>query len=245
MGVLQQFGVADILDITIISVLLYQVYQLLLGSRAWNVLRGIFALGGLWFISYSFGFTATKWIFESLAPFAFLAVIVVFQPELRAVLERVGRGRGKSGTSDDPAAEIMAAVRELASTRTGALIAIERQTPLKDISETGVYLGAPVSRALLHTIFASKGPLHDGGLIIKNGYITAAGTIFPLTKRTDGWSVLHGTRHRAGVGLSEMSDALVIIVSEERGQVSLANAGELHVNIPPAELVVALREAFE
>lgn len=244
MGVLQQFGVADLLDITIISVLLYQVYQLLLGTRAWNVLRGLLALGALWFISFSFGFTATKWIFEALAPFAFLAVVVVFQPELRAVLERVGRGRAGRGGTTDPAQEIMGAVRELASTRTGALIAIERQTPLKEIAETGVHLGAPVTGALLHTIFASRGPLHDGGLIIKNGYITAAGAIFPLTKQTDGWSVSHGTRHRAGVGLSEMSDALVIIVSEERGQVSLARNGELHVNIPPADLVTALREAF-
>lgn len=245
MSALQQFGFADLLDIIIISVLLYQLYQLLLGSRAWNVLRGLLALGGLWFISFSFGFSATRWIFESLAPVAFLAVVVIFQPELRAVLERVGRGRGARGVVSDPAQEIMMAVRELANTRTGALIAIERQTPLKDIAESGVHLGAPVSGALLHTIFASRGPLHDGGVIIKNGYVSSAGSIFPLTKQTDGWSVAYGTRHRAGVGLSEMSDALVIIVSEERGQVSIANAGELHVNVPPADLTTALKEALK
>ncbi len=234
----------DLLDIFIISTLFYQLYMLLNGSRAWNVFRGLAALAGLWFLASQFELSATAWIFDRAAPVGFIALVVIFQPELRAVLERVGQGRVNRAGSQDPLQEVMSAVRELAAKHIGALIAIERQTPLDDYGNVGTPLGSAVSSALLQTIFDSKGPLHDGGVIIQGDTVTYAGAIFPLTNADEGWSIKHGTRHRAAVGLSEVSDALVLIVSEERGTVSVAQGGELRSDIAPSDVLRALREVY-
>lgn len=244
MAVFEGFGIQDVIDILIITVLLYQAYALLRGSRAWNVLRGLLAVAALWFLAGQFGLEATKWLFDAIAPAGFVAVVVVFQPELRAVLERVGRGRMQRSVSADPVSEIMTAVRELASQRKGALIAVERRTPLKEYAERGTAIGAPVTAALLQTIFASSGPLHDGAVVIKEDLVTNAGVVLPLSDKREGWSVKHGTRHRAALGLSEVSDALVVVVSEERGTVSIAQEGVLHSDIAPADVLKALREAY-
>lgn len=244
MWFLESFRLLDLIDILIISFFLYQGYQLLIGSRAWNVLRGLAALIGLWFLATQIGLEATKWVFDSVAPVFFLALVVVFQPELRSALERVGRGRLGRAASGDPVQEIMTAVRELAAQRRGALIAIEQRTPLKEYGRNGTELNSPVTAALLHTIFASQGPLHDGGVIIREDVVAYAGAIFPLSERHEGWSAKHGTRHRAALGLSEATDALVMVVSEERGTVSLARDGILRSDMAPADVLKALREAY-
>ncbi len=244
MALLDSFRLLDLVDIAIIAVLLYQTYKILVGSQAWNVVRGVMALAGLWFLASQLNLAATKWIFDRAAPVAILAVVVVFQPELRAALERVGRGRFSRTVGGDPVQEIMSAVRELATQRAGAIIAVERQTPLMEYGKIGTALGAPVSSSLLQTIFVSKGPLHDGGVIVKDDIVTHAGAIFPLSDKHDGWSVKHGTRHRAALGLSEVSDALVIIISEERGTVSLAENGVLKSDIAPADVLKTLREVY-
>lgn len=240
------FGLIDVIDVLVLATLIYQAYALLIGSRAWNVFRGLAALTALWFLATQLGLLATSAVFDRLAPVAFLAVVVVFQPELRAALERFGRGRRRGDLAEDPVQEIMTAVRELSQQRIGALLAIERSTPLREYGQAGVGLSAPVSAALLQTLFDSKGPLHDGGVIIKEDVITFAGAIFPLSERDReaGWSAKLGTRHRAALGLSEVSDALVLVVSEERGTVSVAKDGSLQVDIAPAAVMVALREAF-
>lgn len=234
----------DIIDILIIAVLIYGIYKLLIGSRALNVVRGLVALGALWLFATHFDLNATRWLFDRAAPVAILAVVVVFQPELRAALERVGRGRAARTVAGDPVQEVMSAVRELATQRRGALIAIERRIPLKEYGDTGTTIGAPVTAALLTTIFGSKGPLHDGGVIIRDDIVTHAGSIFPLSDKHEGWSVKHGTRHRAALGLSEATDALVVVVSEERGTVSLATGGVLKSDIAPADVLKALREVY-
>lgn len=238
------FQPIDALDVVIISILLYQIYKLLIGSRAWNVFRGLGVLALLWFLADFFQLDATSWLFNQVAPIAFLAVVIVFQPELRSALERVGRGRGGRGPSGDPVQEIMTAVRELATQRRGVLIAIEGQTPLLEYGQTATTLNAPVTAALLQTIFDSKGPLHDGGVIIKDDRIMYAAAIFPLSDKNEGWSVKHGTRHRAALGLSEVSDALVIVVSEERGTVSVAQNGVLKTDIAPADVLSVLSEVY-
>ncbi|MEX2536503.1 MAG: diadenylate cyclase CdaA [Trueperaceae bacterium] len=240
----ETFRLLDLVDILIIAVFLYQGYQLLIGSRAWNVLRGLAALIGLWFLSTQIGLEATNWVFDRMAPVGFIALVVVFQPELRAALERVGRGRLTRAATGDPVQEIMTSVRELAAQRRGALIAIEQRTPLKEYGRNGTALNAPVSAALLNTIFASHGPLHDGGVIIREEVLSFAGAIFPLSERHEGWSAKHGTRHRAALGLSEVTDALVMVVSEERGTVSLARDGILRSDMAPADVLKALREAY-
>ena len=239
-----QFRLLDIMDVAIITALLYQSYKLLVGSRAWNVVRGLLAVGLLWIIANQLNLQATEWLFNRLAPVAFLAGVIVFQPELRAALERMGRGRRERPVTDDPVSEIMNAVRELATQRKGALIAVEHQTPLKEYGTGATVLNAPVTAALLQTIFDSKGPLHDGGVIISDGVISYAGAIFPLSDKHEGWSVQHGTRHRAALGISEVADAVIVVVSEERGTVSLARNGNLRTDIAPADVLKALREVY-
>lgn len=235
----------DILDILIITVVIYQVYKLFVDSRAWNVLRGLGAILLLGLIATQLDLSATRWLFNRVAPVAFFAVVVVFQPELRAALERVGRGRGSRTISEDPVPEIMSAVRDLAARRRGALIAIEGKVPLAEYGQVGSKLGSPVSTALLQTIFESQGPLHDGGVLIRDDTITHAGAIFPLSDSLEGLAAKHGTRHRAALGLSEATDALAIVVSEERGTVSYARGGVLRGDIAPAEVLKVLREAYE
>ncbi len=245
MQVLDIFRPLDLIDILIIAVLLYQLYKLLFGTRAWNVVRGLVALGGLWFLAAQFRLIATQWIFNFIAPVAFLAVVILFQPELRAALERMGRGGRTRSSKANPVQEIMSAVRELATQRRGALIAIERGTPLQEYGQAATALGAPVSAALLQTLFDSKGPLHDGGVIIQDNEVLFAGAIFPLSDKNEGWSVEHGTRHRAAQGLSEVTDALIIVVSEERGTVSLAQSGVLKSDVAPADVLRSLNEVYQ
>ena len=239
------FRLSDLLDILIIAFFLYQAYSLLINSRAWNVVRGLGLLLIVWFLASQLGLQATQWLFDRVAPVGFIALVVVFQPELRAALERVGRGRVARGTGQGPVQEIMAAVRDLASQRQGALLAIEGRTPLAEYGANGTEISAPVSSALLQTVFASSGPLHDGAVLIKDDLITHAGAILPLSDRQEGWSVKHGTRHRAGLGLAEVTDALVLIISEERGTVSLARDGELRSDVAPSDVLAALREAYQ
>lgn len=234
----------DFADILIISALLYQAYKLLIGTRAWNVARGVFALALLWFVATQFQLSATRWLFDRVAPVTFLAAVIIFQPELRAALERMGRGRVSRVTGTDPVQSIMTAVRELATQRIGALIAIERKTPLTEYGVTATPLDAAVSAPLLQTIFDSKGPLHDGAVIVRGSSIIFAAAILPLSDKNEGWSVKHGTRHRAALGLSEATDALVIVVSEERGTVSIAKNGVLKTDIAPADVVIALEEVY-
>jgi diadenylate cyclase len=239
-----QFRLLDLIDIALITALLYQSYKLLIGSRAWNVVRGIVAVAIIWFFASRLELRATDWLFSNLAPVAFLGLVIVFQPELRAALERVGRGRRDRVMQGDPVQEIMNAVRELATQRKGALIAVEHQTPLQEYGQAATKLNAPVTAALLQTIFDSRGPLHDGAVIIKNDIVCYAGAIFPLSDKHEGWSVQHGTRHRAALGLSEVSDSIIVVVSEERGTVSLARNGELKTDIAPADVLKALREVY-
>lgn len=234
----------DAIDIAILAVLLYQGYILLLGSRAWNVLRGLAALAALWFLAAQIGLEGTRWLFDRVAPVGILAVVVVFQPELRAALERVGRGRLTRTVAGDPVREIMSAVRELATRRVGALIAVERSTPLREYGHAGTPLEAPVTAELLETVFDSRGPLHDGGVIVRGDVVSFAGAIFPLSDQQEDWAAQLGTRHRAALGLAEVSDALVVVVSEERGTVSLARDGTLLLDLAPSDLVKALRAAY-
>ena len=142
MWFLDTFRLSDLLDILIIAFFLYQAYGLLINSRAWNVVRGLALLLGLWFVAAQLNLHATQWLFDHIAPVGFIALVIVFQPELRAALERVGRGRMVRATAEDPAQEIMNAVRDLATQRRGALIAIQGRTPLAEYGASGTELNA-------------------------------------------------------------------------------------------------------
>ena len=244
MTILDRFGPMDALDVVILATLLYHGYRLLIGSRAWNVLRGLAALGALWAIASLLGLVGTQWVFDRFAPVGLLALVIVFQPELRAALERVGRGRTPHAVAGDPVREIMDAVRTLSGRKVGALIAVERSTPLAEYGQQGTALDTPVRAELLETLFDSHGPLHDGAILIQGDRIAYAGAILPLSDRQEGWESQLGTRHRAALGLAEVADALVVVVSEERGTVSLARDGHLVTNVAPSDLVKALRDAY-
>lgn len=244
MTILDRFGPLDAVDVAVLAALLYQGYTLLLGSRAWNVLRGLAALAGLWVVASLLGLQGVKWVFDRVAVVGIVALVVVFQPELRAALERVGRGRTQRAVAGDPVKEVMSAVRDLAARRVGALIAVERGTPLGEYGQHGTRLETPVRSELLETLFDSRGPLHDGAAIVRGDQLVWAGAIFPLSERQEGWASELGTRHRAALGLAEVSDALVVVVSEERGTVSLARDGLLTTDVAPSDLVKALREAY-
>jgi diadenylate cyclase len=238
------FTLFDALDIALVAILIYQGYRLVVNTRTLNLLRGLLVFGLLLYVSRLLGLATINFILSQLATVGLFALIVVFQPELRSLLERVGR---PSQREDAPQVlalnEIARAVERLAERRIGALIALERQTPLGDYAGNGVRLDAQVTSLLLETIFARNTPLHDGGVIVQHGRVWAAGCLFPLQQEASGVRRLYGTRHRAALGLSELSDALVIVVSEERGTIRVASAGQLSQDLSIAELREQLRQA--
>ena len=233
----------DVLDILAVAVLFYYLYGLVAETRALNLIRGLIVYVLVWFIADKLGLRALAWLLGNAATLGVFALIVVFQPELRGLLEHLGRGRIGTGTATKEALEeLVRGVERMAARRLGALIAIERRTPLGEYASTGEILDARLSARLLETIFTVGTPLHDGGVIIRWPRILAAACVFPLSSRED--LIYLGTRHRAAVGLSEQTDAIVIVVSEERGTIRIAERGELSGNLTPSELREKLMEVF-
>jgi diadenylate cyclase len=241
---LTMFTFLDFLDIALVAILLYQAYRLMADSRTLNLVRGLIVFGLALYAARWLGLTTLYAMLERIAAIGVFALIVIFQPELRAVLERVGRPRQ---TEDAPQMlalnEITRAVEWLAERKIGALIALERQTPLGDYAGSGIKLDAEVSSGLLETIFARNTPLHDGGVIVQHGRIRAAGCLFPLQSDSSGVQRLYGTRHRAALGLSQQTDALIVVISEERGSIRLAQEGVLSPDLTVLELRERLRNS--
>ena len=242
--------VKDVVDILILGLVLFFLYRLIRDSRAWKLLIGLLALLFISVVADVFEMRALSMIFGNFRQLGLLAILVLFQPELRMALEKVG-GTPISGiksistTSDDLAtmsAEINAictAVSDLSRDKLGALIVIERSTKLGDFVKSGVYIDAAVSPYILRNIFFNKAPLHDGAVIIRQSRICAAGCFLPLSTKEDINKDL-GTRHRAAIGLTEISDAIVIVVSEETGTISMAIDGSLERNFNYTTLKQAL-----
>lgn len=231
-----------VVDATLVSLIAYKIFTYLRGTRAVQLIKGIFVIGLLAALAWGFNLTIMKWVLQQLQVMAVVAVVVVFQPELRSMLERLGRdspfGRRLLHGQEHVRlviSEIVRAVREMSEKRIGALIAVERATGLKEYVETGTQLDALLSYPLLLQIFEPKTPLHDGAVIVRHNRILAAGCYLPLSSNKYLSKEL-GTRHRAAVGLSELSDALVIVVSEETGAVSVAEEGKLLRYLDPPGL---------
>lgn len=221
------------MDILVVSYILYKAYMLLKETRAEQLLKGIILLILLIPISSFFNLTMLNWILTKTLTIGVLSIIIIFQPEIRSALEHLGRTAftdkhifDDEETMRNIITEIVNAVDNLSKSKTGALIIIEQVTGLQDIIKTGTRLDAILSSALLENIFVVNTPLHDGAAVVKNNRIVAAGCFLPLTDNGDLNKKL-GTRHRAGLGISEKSDALVIIVSEETGVISLAVHGRI------------------
>ena len=234
-SIISNFRPEDALDIAIVSYIVYKMIGFIRETRAMQLIRGLVIIIVAFFISDIFNLYLLNWLLKSLFTMGLFAVVVLFQPELRRALEQVGRKNLMNTNSfrnidKNKAVEtvdaLVSAIDDFSATRTGALIAIERDTMLNDIIETGVVVDAEISIRLLGNLFYEGSPLHDGGVIIRGARIHAASCVFPLTEKKNIGRNL-GTRHRAGVGLSEVCDALIIIVSEETGVVSIAEDGKI------------------
>ena len=233
MGILMSIKITDIIDISVVAYLLYVLLGYIKKTRAQQLFRGILLLIAFFLVSEIFNLSLLNWLFTRLITIGLIAVVIVFQPEIRRGLEQLGR-RGvlsrqfrDMGNEDIYAAvhRLVDAVDDFSSTRTGALIVIERETMLNDIIETGVIIDAEMSVRLLGNLFYEGSPLHDGAVIIRGVKVYAASCVLPLTERQNIGKNL-GTRHRAALGLSEVTDAFVIVVSEETGAISIAQNGE-------------------
>lgn len=231
-NVLAGFSFIDVIDIAILSLILFFAYRFIRSRKAGALLVGIAFCFFLMFVSFIFDLTATHFIFNEIFQIGIIAVLILFQPEIRDALERIGSGsigslknlgdhKKKRLIYQNAISNICNAVIDLSSSKTGALIVISRTTKLDDIIESGTRLNADVSSSLIRNIFYNKAPLHDGAMIIDDAKIAAASCILPLSRRADVDSDL-GTRHRAALGMSESSDAVVIVVSEETGTISVA-----------------------
>ena len=238
---LKTFQFKDAIDILVISLILYYFFKLLRQSRAGQLVKGVVVLLVAYGLSAVFNLTMVNYILKALFEFTVIIIVVVFQPELRQALERLGRNRTLKSlvptTSPSPVSSVFKAISDVSDvcavfskSKTGALIVFERDSVLNEIASSGTELNCDTSVPLIGNIFFNKAPLHDGACIIRDGKILAAGCILPLTKNLDISSSL-GTRHRAAIGLSEESDAAIVVVSEETGMISLAVGGKLIQNL--------------
>jgi diadenylate cyclase len=232
-------GWRDLLEILIVAAVIYRVLLFLAGTRALQILLGLVVLGVAYFAALAFKFNMIASLIGVLFTYGAFAAIVVFQPELRHALARLGRSRavdffahiGEGAVAD----EVGEAVERLARAGTGAIIAVERDVALNDFVESGTAMRAGVSADLLTTIFTPYSPLHDGAVIIRGEEIVAAGCVLPLTQFPVSDKSL-GTRHRAALGLSEETDAVVVVVSEETSSISVASRGLLQRDLTPAQV---------
>ncbi len=240
------FSVWDAVDILLLAALLYMIFRFLNTRKLVALLVGIGLCLALLLLSSILGLTALNYIFEGITRYGGLALLIVFQPEIREALEKIGFGsigsiktireRTKRRRLYSVAIDhICVAVKELSLSKTGALIVIEKTTRLDEIAETGVQIHADVNSFLIRNLFFNKAPLHDGAIVIEDAKIVAAGCLLPLTRRIDVDSDL-GTRHRAAIGMSESSDAVIIVVSEETGNISVAYDCTLTRNFTPDTL---------
>ena len=232
-NIVSSVGLTDILDIAIVALLVYTVLGFIRETRAEQLAKGLLVLVVVTLLSDIFHLYTLHWILSNLMTVGLLALVVLFQPELRRALEKLGRSKFINITGDvdkDDAKRIVTemskAIELMSASRTGALMVIERETTLNDIVETGTIIDAAISTEMIGNVFYEGAPLHDGAVIVRGGRLYAAGCVLPLTQNKKLGKEL-GTRHRAGIGITEASDALVIIVSEETGVISLAQNGEL------------------
>ena len=232
-NVLNRPGVSDVADILLVAVIIYQLLKITRDTRGSAVLKGLVLLLVIVGISSFFGLTALNWLLMQVLNNGALVLVILFQPEIRKALEQIGRGaRLEKVREDDQDAtsrvieEIVTCVTRLSRRRVGALIVFERRTGLKDIIDNGIAIDAQISAGLLENIFEPNTPLHDGAVMIRGDRIMSAACILSLT---DASGISHdlGTRHRAALGVSETTDALALIVSEETGIISVARGGKL------------------
>ena len=232
--------ISDFIDIIIVAYLIYKAIWFLRKTNSCNLAQGLLILLVVLWLSEVFRLTMINNLLRKAVELGLIALLILFQPELRRILERMGSsfhsGKAASSTAMDMAiAQTVLACSDMSASRTGALIIFERNVNLNNIMSTGTIINSDTTAELIKNIFYNKAPLHDGAMIVRNGRIAAAGCVLPLTQSTNLSKEL-GMRHRAGIGLSEQSDAVVIIVSEESGSISMAIDGMLKRHLSPPML---------
>jgi diadenylate cyclase len=238
----------DIVDILIVAYVLYRILLMFKGTRTVQMLLGLFVIAGGYYVAQSLELYIISWVIRNLLAYFVFAIIVIFHPELRRILAQVGQnpffrrlyGFEKSQVVD----EIVRSTEWLSSRRIGALVVIERNIEVRNYVDTGVNIDGEVSKELLCSIFISGAPLHDGAVIIKGNRLVAAACFLPLTLSSNVSKEL-GTRHRAALGITEETDAVVVIASEETGSVSIAVSGEITRHLTSSELKQALKNLLE
>ena len=237
----------NLIDILIVWYILYNILVIIKGTRAIHLMKGIAAIAAMKFISFFLGLTTLDWIMNFVIQWGVVAALIVFQPEIRRGLEHIGRSNFFSRKSESAnEAEIMinelnTAIQYMAKRRIGALISIEQGNSLEEFINTGIPIHSEISNQLITNIFIPNTPLHDGAMIIRDYHIAAAACYFPLSENMMIPKEL-GTRHRAAIGLSEVSDAITIIISEETGKVSVAIREKLHRELSSEELIHVLSQ---
>jgi diadenylate cyclase len=249
--VIQAFRWRDALDILLVAVVLYRVFVMFRGTRAIQMLMGLGGLMGAYFLARRFELLGTSWILEHFWAFWLLALLILFQPELRATLTRIGQSplfagltRASKEAQEHVVDDVIKAADLLAGRRMGGLLVLERTTGLRNYVELGVPLDAVVSSDLLVSLFLPYSPLHDGAVIISDNRVAAAGCFLPLSRNTQLGRAM-GTRHRAALGLAEETDAVVLAVSEETGRISLAVDGHMETPLDRDGLRRRLIDLFE
>ena len=245
---LMMLRVRDLLDMAIVGFVFYKILTLMKSTRAASLLKGVLVFLAALMLSYILQMRSITFIMRSLVSWGVLALVILFQPEIRRILEEVGSrrfiaffSRTEAGTAVEQAIDqTVLACTEMSQSRTGALIVFERENLLDDMVRSGTVLDAAVSSELLKNIFFVKAPMHDGAVIVRNGRVLGAGCMLPLSKNVNLSRDL-GMRHRAGIGMSENSDAVVVIVSEETGSISVAIGGMLKRHLKPETLANILR----
>ena len=241
-SILAKVGPVEIVDVLVVAVILYQLLRLVRGTQAIQLIVGLVVLVIVGVAATAFHLVLLSWLFQSAAPFIVIAIIVLFQPELRRILDQVGRighiggalGRPLSAIGDQLSGRVVSetirAAERLSARRTGALVAFERDVGLEDYAATGVRINGEVSSEFLQSLFYPNSPLHDGAVIVRGNRILAAGCLLPLPEEGTVRERL-GTRHRAAIGLSLASDAIILVVSEETGAISVVENGRIDRNV--------------
>ena len=236
-----------VLDVGLLAFLLYKGYQLLARTQAIQLIKGAGFLALLYGLAYLFRLTTLQWVLNVMAPGLFIAVVIVFQPELRKIILHLGQAeffRPNAKPTGGQIEAVLTAAELLSRQKRGMLAVFPRRISIKNVAETGTRINAEISSSLIVALFEFDGPLHDGAVIVHNGRIVAAGCFLPLSEQQD-IRRSFGTRHRAGLGMSEQSDAVSLIVSEETGAISIAVDSRLYYDLPLAEVSGRLKELLD
>lgn len=246
------FTILDFVDILLVALLMFGIYRMTRGTNAPYIFTGIIVIYVVWVVVRALNMTLLQTILGQIVSVGVIALIIIFQPEIRSFLQVVGmRQRGfkfinhifNAGSKSEPLLEpVVTACTEMSLTKTGALVVLAQKSDLHDIIDSGIKIDAQVSVALLENIFFKNAPLHDGAAIILDNRVVAAKCILPVTQSNVPKS--YGTRHRAAIGITETSDAVVVVVSEETGGISVAFGGKIERNIAPANLAAVISSHF-